>query len=126
MITGIGVDVVGIPRFERVLERSPGLLLRLFAPDERTLAPRSLAARFAAKEALVKALGGPNGMRWTDVEVVGEPSGRPAFSLRGPTADVVTALGITALHLSITRDGGVAVASVIAEAGGPDIDRRQR
>lgn len=123
MIIGTGVDVVAIPRFERVLRRSPAVALRLFSPEERGLPPRSLAGRFAAKEALVKAVGGAPGLRWTDVVVVAEPSGRPVFALRGPTAEVVARLGITALHLSITHEGGVAVASVIAEAGSPPADR---
>ena len=57
MIVGLGVDLVDIARFERTLERTPRLLERLFSPAEQTRSPRSLAARYAAKEALIKALG---------------------------------------------------------------------
>jgi len=117
MIVGIGVDLVDVPRFERQLARTPRLLPRLFAPAERVLKPRSLAARYAAKEALIKALGGSDGVHWTDIEVTPEPSGRPTFTLSGETADTVAARGITALHLSMSHDAGLATAYVIAEAG---------
>ena len=66
MIVGIGVDVVDIERFGRQLERTPGLRDRLFVPAERELNTRSLAARFAAKEAVAKVLGAPAGMNWQD------------------------------------------------------------
>ena len=116
MIVGIGVDLVDVPRFEQQLARTPRLLARLFAPAERLLKPRSLAARYAAKEALIKALGGSDGVDWTDIEVTPEPSGRPAFTLSGETAATVSARGITALHLSMSHDAALATAYVIAEA----------
>jgi len=116
MIVGIGVDLVDIARFERTLERTPRLLERLFAPSERPLTPRSLAARYAAKEALIKALGGSEGVHWTEIEVTPEPSGKPWFTLSGSTADVVTARGISAIHLSMSHDAGLAIAYVIAES----------
>lgn len=115
MIVGIGVDLVDIPRFERSIQRTPRLLDRLFAPAERGLALRSLAARYGAKEALIKALGGSDGVYWSEIEVASEPSGRPVFALSGSTATVVAERGITALHLSMTHDAGIAVAYVIAE-----------
>jgi len=117
MIVGIGVDLVDVPRFEEHLARTPRLLPRLFGPTERLLKPRSLAARYAAKEALIKALGGSDGVYWTDIEVASESSGRPVFALRGETAATVAARGITALHLSMSHDAGFATAYVIAEAG---------
>jgi len=117
MIVGIGVDVVDVPRFEATLARTPRLLSRLFAPAERVLKPRSLAARYAAKEALIKALGGSDGVHWVDIEIRSEASGRPMFSLGGETADSVAARGITALHLSMSHDAGLATAYVIAESG---------
>ena len=117
MIVGIGVDLVDVPRFEQQLARTPRLLERLFAPAERLLKPRSLAARYAAKEALIKALGGSDGVYWTDIEVTPEPSGRPTFTLTGETAATVSARGITALHLSMSHDAALATAYVIAEAG---------
>ncbi|MCR2824277.1 holo-ACP synthase [Microbacterium sp. zg.Y909] len=119
MIVGIGVDLVDIPRFERSLERTPRLAERLFSPAERLLPPRSLAARYAAKEALIKALGGSDGVHWTEIEITPEPSGRPWFTLTGSTAAVVADRGITALHLSLSHDAGLATAYVVAESAGP-------
>ena len=96
MIVGIGVDLVDIARFERTLERTPRLLERLFSPAEQTRSPRSLAARYAAKEALIKALGGSDGVHWTEIEITPEASGRPWFTLTGSTAAVIAERGITA------------------------------
>jgi holo-[acyl-carrier protein] synthase len=124
VIVGIGVDLVDIPRFERSLSRTPALLERLFAPAERPLPARSLAARYAAKEALIKALGGSDGVHWTEIEVAPEPSGRPWFRLSGSTAEVVAERGITTVHLSMSHDAGIATAYVVAESGspGPEVD----
>ncbi len=119
MIVGIGVDLVDIPRFERTIERTPRLIERLFSERERILKPHSLAARYAAKEALIKALGGSDGVHWTEIEVASEASGRPLFLLSGSTAAVVAARGITAVHLSMSHDAGLATAYVIAEAAAP-------
>ncbi len=116
MIVGIGVDLVDIARFERTIERTPRLLERLFTAGERTLPPRSMAARYAAKEALIKALGGSDGVHWTEIEITPEPSGRPWFTLTGSTADVVDERGITTVHLSMSHDAGFATAYVIAES----------
>lgn len=116
MIVGIGVDLVDVPRFERSLERTPRLRGRLFSPAERPLRARSLAARYAAKEALIKALGGSDGVHWTDIEIASEPSGRPVFSLTGETSATVAARGITALHLSLSHDAHLATAYVVAES----------
>lgn len=116
MIVGVGVDLVDIPRFEQQLARTPRLLERLFSPAERVLKPRSLAARYAAKEALIKALGGSDGVYWTEIEVTPDPSGRPWFTVSGSTAEVVAARGITTLHLSMSHDAGFAVAYVVAES----------
>jgi len=116
MIVGIGVDLVDIPRFERSLQRTPRLIERLFSAAERELRPHSLAARYAAKEALIKALGGSDGVHWTDIDIASESSVRPVFSLSGTTAETVAGRGIDALHLSLTHDAGIAVAYVIAEA----------
>jgi holo-[acyl-carrier protein] synthase len=116
MIVGIGVDLVDIPRFERTLARTPRLLTRLFAPAERPLAAHSLAARYAAKEALIKALGGSDGVHWTEIEIVPDAGGKPWFELSGSTADVVAARDIDALHLSMSHDAGLAIAYVVAEA----------
>jgi len=116
MIVGIGIDLVDIPRFERSIARTPRLIERLFSPAERELKPHSLAARYAAKEALIKALGGSDGVRWTEIEVASEPSGKPVFALSGETASTVAERGITAVHLSLSHDAGLATAYVVAEA----------
>jgi holo-[acyl-carrier protein] synthase len=120
MIVGIGVDLVDIPRFERTIERTPRLVDRLFSPAERALSARSLAARYAAKEALIKALGGSDGVHWTEIEITPEESGRPWFTLTGTTAAVVAAKGIATLHLSMSHDAGLATAYVVAEGPGSE------
>ena len=115
MIIGTGIDLVDIARFERSVTRTPRLLPRLFTDAEQRLRLRSLAARYAAKEALIKALGGSDGVYWTEIEIASEASGRPHFVLSGSTARVIADRGITALHLSLTHDAGLAAAYVIAE-----------
>ena len=117
MIVGVGIDVVQVARIERALTRTPRLAARLFTDGEREL-PRaeSLAARFAAKEAVAKALGAPGGLRWRDAEVVSDPGGRPRLVLHGGVAEEAAAQGITTWHLSLSHDGGVATAVVVAEA----------
>jgi holo-[acyl-carrier protein] synthase len=116
MIVGVGIDVVDIARFEATLARTPGLLDRLFVPGERLLRPASLAARFAAKEALAKALGAPGNLQWHDAEVVSEPSGRPVLLVRGTVAARAAELGIEHWHLSLSHDAGIASAVVVAES----------
>jgi holo-[acyl-carrier protein] synthase len=115
VIVGVGIDVVDLTRFARSLERTPALAVRLFTEDERRLPPRSLAARFAAKEALAKALGAPRGLKWTDAEVRRTPDGRPGLHVEGTVAAAAARLGVTSWHISLSHDGGVAVAVVIAE-----------
>jgi phosphopantethiene--protein transferase domain len=123
MIVGIGVDLVDLARFERATARTPRLLSRLFADDEtvaagasaRPLPLRSLAARFAAKEALIKAVGDSTGMRWHDVRVVSDALGNPSFRVLGAMSGILARRGVTALHLSMSHDGGLAIAYVIAE-----------
>ena len=115
VIVGVGIDVVDLERFAGSLRRTPGLVARLFTESERGLPPRSLAARFAAKEALAKALGAPRGLKWTDAEVRKAPDGRPSLHVTGTVAAAAARLGIDSWHISLSHDGGVAVAVVIAE-----------
>lgn len=115
MIVGIGVDLVDMARFEGIVERTPKLLDRLFTPAERLKPVRSLAARYAAKEALIKALGGSDGVYWAEIDVVQDDEGKPSFALSGATRTTVENRGITALHVSMSHDGGMATAYVIAE-----------
>jgi len=118
VIVGVGIDVVDVDRFGRQLDRAPGLLGRLFTESEQGLPVRSLAARFAAKEAIAKALGAPVGLRWTDVTVVREPSGAPRLEVTGTVAARAKELGVDRFHLSLSHDAGIASAVVIAESGG--------
>jgi holo-[acyl-carrier protein] synthase len=112
-IAGHGIDVVDVERFTEKLQSTPSLRDRLFAPGERELPDESLAARFAAKEALIKALGSSDGISWVEIEIPRDHS-VPTMHFSGATADTVAALGLR-LHLSMSHDGGIAVASVIAE-----------
>ncbi|HEX2892394.1 MAG TPA: holo-ACP synthase [Marmoricola sp.] len=115
MIIGLGIDVVELVRFEASLARTPALRDKLFTAAERELPLQSLAARFAAKEALAKALGAPAGLHWHDAEVVSLDSGDPTFELRGTVQARATELGATRTHLSLSHDGGIASAVVILE-----------
>jgi holo-[acyl-carrier protein] synthase len=116
VIVGIGIDVVDVERFAETLERTPALRERLFTPLERALPIASLAARFAAKEALAKALGAPGGLQWHDCEVVKDVEGRPEFTLSGTVAARAEALGAASLHLSLSHDAGIASAMVVVES----------
>jgi holo-[acyl-carrier protein] synthase len=116
MIRGIGVDVVDIKRFEQALENTPKLRERLFCDSERQLNLNSLAARFAAKEAFIKAVGKANGISFQEVCVNKDSEGKPFFELSGTTEQAVAKSGIDNLHLSLSHDGGLAIAYVIAES----------
>ena len=115
-VIGVGIDVVDIDRFAASLDRTPGLRERLFTSAEATRAPASLAARFAAKEALAKALGAPTGMAWHDAEVESEDSGRPLLAIRGSVLARANDLGVSSVHLSLSHDAGIASAMVVLES----------
>jgi len=115
MIVGVGIDVVDIARFQASLERTPGLLERIFTERERSLPVASLAARFAAKEAVGKALGNPGDLSWQDAEVCSHPNGRPYLVVAGGVAARGEELGVTRWHLSLSHDAGIASAMVVAE-----------
>jgi holo-[acyl-carrier protein] synthase len=116
MIVGIGVDVVALDRFAESLDRTPHLAERLFTPAERDAKPESLAATFAAKEAVAKVLGAPDGLEWHDVEVRHDDGGAPMLEVIGTVAATAAARGIAHWHLSLSHDAGVAVAMVVAES----------
>jgi len=118
VIVGVGIDVVDIARFGAILARRPRLAERLFAPAERGLTVASLAARFAAKEAVAKALGAPAGLAWQDCEVASSPTGRPSLVLRGTVAAAAASQGIGRWHVSLSHDAGIASAVVVAESEG--------
>lgn len=124
MIIGIGIDLVEIERVDRLLRRYPGRAARrLFTALEvercRTsrLPKESLAARFAAKEALFKALGTgwSEGASWTEVEVVSAESGAPTLRLYGRTQQLAAARGVRSMHVTLTHTAGVAGAFVVLE-----------
>jgi holo-[acyl-carrier protein] synthase len=114
-VIGVGIDVVDIERFMGSLVRTPGLSERLFTPAEASRPPASLAARFAAKEALAKALGAPGDLHWHDAEVTVGAHGRPHLEVRGTVAGRAAQLGVTSWHISLSHDGGIASAVVVAE-----------
>lgn len=115
MIVGVGIDVVDVARFGEALDRTPALRDRLFTPEERSLPLNSLAARFAAKEALAKALGAPVGLHWHDATVRRGEDGRPHLVISGTVQSRAEALGVHAWHVSLSHDAGIASAVVVAE-----------
>jgi holo-[acyl-carrier protein] synthase len=121
VIVAVGIDVVLVERFAKALARTRMLGERLFTeselltPSGNPRSPESLAARFAAKEAVAKALGAPAGLHWHDCEVVTDPDGRPWLTVSGTVAAEAQERGVTRWHLSLSHDGGIASAMVIAE-----------
>ena len=124
MIIGTGVDLIEVERIERALRRHGRRFLdRLFTPAEieyceagGALKCHRLAARFAAKEAALKALGTGlrDGLNWTDIEVVRDPLGKPALRLSGKAADLAAQQGIAQVHVSLSHAKDYAVAQVVA------------
>jgi len=124
VILGIGVDIVEVERIEQALYRRPERFLRrVFTEAEvadcwpgEPQRFRRLAARFAAKEAALKALGtGLRHGKWTDIEVVRDSLGKPVLKLHGALAEVAAARGVSQLHLSLSHCKEYAVAQVVAE-----------
>lgn len=118
----IGTDVVDLDRFRLALRRTPGMVERVFTEGERAYALRKndpterLAARFAVKEATMKALGvGLGAFRFHDVEVAKAPSGEPSLRLCGRAAELAAARGVTEWKVSITHSDLIALAVVIAQ-----------
>jgi holo-[acyl-carrier protein] synthase len=116
MILGVGIDVVDIARFGETLTRTRGMRDRLFTDTEQQRSLASLAARFAAKEALAKALGAPTGMRWLDAEIVNEASGDPRFRITGSVQARADEVGVASIHVSLSHDAGIASAVVVLES----------
>jgi holo-[acyl-carrier protein] synthase len=122
MIVGVGVDVVDVERFRRVLARTPSMRERLFTADELTyVKPRpdpvpSLAARFAAREAMMKALGlGLGAFGFHDVSVQVSVGGAPSLIVVDRAAELAAQRGVETFHLSLSHDGPVATAVVVAD-----------
>ena len=119
-IVGLGVDMCEIDRMERALARHPTMGERVFTPDERAYCDskarpaESYAARFATREAVIKALGGYRGKRWQDISVSRHPSGAPSVVLAGNAKLRADALGISRVLISFTHERATAVAFAVA------------
>lgn len=126
-VLGVGTDLVEVARVRAALGRQPGLRERLFTEEEWAYAQRHrdpmphLAARFAAKEAVMKALGVGWGRHaaWHEIEVVRERGGPPRIELSGSAAATARRLGIVRLSLSLTHAANLAMAFVVAEGEEP-------
>jgi holo-[acyl-carrier protein] synthase len=127
MIVGVGVDVVEIARVARALQRHPGFGVRVFTKAEREAsaargvgAVAHLARRWAAKEAVSKALGvGFSGFSYTDIEVANLRSGAPTVAVHGELGEWVRQLGVVRWHVSLSDTAELAFATVVAE--GPEV-----
>lgn len=124
MIFGIGTDIVAVERFQRFIDTGNSAIIdRLFTKAERSRcrirkeAASCLAARFAAKEAFLKALGTGlrDGISWHDMEVSNNALGKPELALSGKAAELVQVNGLFGIHLSLSHDGGSAIAMVVLE-----------
>jgi holo-[acyl-carrier protein] synthase len=121
VIKGLGVDIVEIDRMRAALKRHPRMKERIFSAEERAYCDKRnkpevhYALRFAAKEAVLKALGtGFTGMSFQDVEVVRDAGGRPSPRLHGRAAEVAEEIGVVEMHLSLSYTHTTAVASAVA------------
>ena len=124
MIVGMGLDISEIDRIEAVISRyGTSFLERIYTPREVRYCEshknkfERYAARFAAKEAAMKALGTGwrSGVRWRDIEVANAPSGKPTLNLAGVSREIADRLGVKNIGLSITHSGNLALAQVIFE-----------
>jgi holo-[acyl-carrier protein] synthase len=119
-ILGLGVDICEIERMERALERHASIRERVFTPEEiaycesRARPAESYAGRFAAREAVIKALGGYRGRRWQDISVTRSPSGAPTIRLQGNAKQRADALGIDRVLVTFTHERTSAVAFALA------------
>jgi holo-[acyl-carrier protein] synthase len=128
MIVGVGMDLCEVDRIDAMLTRwGERFTRKLFTPGEiafateRVKVAQHLAARFAAKEATLKALAVPVGLQWHELEVVGGGGRPPRLVLGGRAAEVARELGVARLHLTLTHTVDVAAAFVVAE-GGPHLE----
>lgn len=123
-IVGLGVDICEIARMERALARHPTMRARVFTPEEiaycdaKARPAESYAGRFAAREAVIKALGGYRGKRWQDISVTRHPSGAPMIALAGRAKDRADALGLTKILVTFTHEKTSAVAFAVAVTDG--------
>ena len=122
-ILGLGVDICEIARIERALARHPTMRERVFTPEEvvycdsKGRPAESYAGRFAAREAVIKALGGYRGKGWQEISVTRAPSGAPAIRLEGNAKRRADALGVTEVLITFTHERTDAVAFAVAVRG---------
>jgi holo-[acyl-carrier protein] synthase len=124
---GLGTDLVQVQRLAESLSRHPGMAARLYTDEEIAYCERHhqpaarYAVRFAAKEAVLKALGTglARGMRWRDVEVVGDLHERPTVVLHGAVARLARDLGVRDIQIALTHDGAYALACAVTEPLAP-------
>jgi holo-[acyl-carrier protein] synthase len=122
-ISGIGIDLVDVDRVRRLMSRRTTFAVRVFTPQEIEYCERqadpaeSYAARWAAREACRKALGGVRGMRWHDVRVARAPSGAPSLVLEGATRLRADALGVSQVMVALTHERKMAGAFRVAVLG---------
>ena len=120
----MGVDICEIARMERALARHPTMRVRVFTPEEiaycdgKARPAESYAGRFAAREAVIKALGGYRGKVWQDISVTRHPSGAPIIALTGNAKRRADAMGITRVLITFTHEKTSAVAFAVAVTDG--------
>ena len=124
MIVGLGLDIAEIDRIEAAITRHGAPILeRLYTPAEVAYCEshrnkfERYAGRFAAKEAVMKALGTGwrRGVRWRDIEIIRKPSGKPSLALKGAAKRIADGLGVKNISVTITHSGNLALAEVIFE-----------
>lgn len=123
MIVGIGVDVTSLDRIRELIERhGERFMKRIYTEKERAYCESHkdpiphFAARFAAKEAAYKALGGVGPIRWTQMEVSNNDRGKPSILFYKETAEIAEEAGVDRIHVTLAHDAGVAVANVVLES----------
>jgi holo-[acyl-carrier protein] synthase len=119
-IVGVGVDICEISRMERALQRHPSMRARVFTPEEiaycdgKARPAESYAGRFAAREAVIKALGGYRARRWQDISVTRNPAGAPAILLAGNAKRRADALGVSRVLVTFSHEKASAIAFAVA------------
>ena len=128
MEMAVGIDIIEIPRVQKVLEKHPERFLqRVYTPEEAAFCRgrvSELAARFAAKEAVMKALGtGARGLAWREIEILPNRRGKPLVYLHGLAKKRGETIGLRGIDVSLTHDADLAIAVVVGMAEDPPLNR---
>lgn len=124
MILSVGIDIIEVYRIRETIERTPRFVERVYTDGERAYceakgaaAAQSYAARFAAKEACLKALktGWRGRITWHDIEITNDENGVPSLQIRGAAREILESLGANSIHLSLSHTSEHAIATVILE-----------